>query len=87
VRWAVPKAFVALKPGIPENVATARAIFDYCSKHLPPYKRIRCLEFATLPKTVSGKIRRVELRKLEAERRASKGLSDSEFWLDENRNG
>src|SRR5262249_32541580 len=56
VRWAVPKAFVALKPGTPETRATARAIFEYCSKHLPPYKRIRCLEFATLPKTVSGKI-------------------------------
>jgi acetyl-CoA synthetase len=87
VRWAVPKAFVTLKPGIPENLATARAIFDYCSKHLPPYKRIRSLEFATLPKTVSGKIRRVELRKLEAERRASKGRGDSEFWLDEKRSG
>ena len=85
LRWAVPKAFVALKPGIPESRATARAIFDYCLKRLPPYKRIRCLEFATLPKTVSGKIRRVELRKLEAERRASNEHGDSEFWLDDER--
>jgi acetyl-CoA synthetase len=85
LRLAVPKAFVALKPGIPENRATARAIFDYCLKRLPPYKRIRCLEFATLPKTVSGKIRRVELRKLEAERRASNEHGDSEFWLDDER--
>ena len=83
VRWAVPKAFVALKPGTPETRATARAIFEYSSKHLPPYKRVRCLEFATLPKTVSGKIRRVELRRLEAERRANKERGDYEFWLDE----
>jgi acetyl-CoA synthetase len=87
LRWAVPKAFVALKPGIPENRATARAIFDYCLKRLPPYKRIRCLEFATLPKTVSGKIRRVELRKLEAERRVSNEHGNSEFWLDDERGG
>ncbi|KOU36720.1 hypothetical protein ADK53_12910, partial [Streptomyces sp. WM6373] len=33
---------------------------------LSPYKRIRCIEFAELPKTVSGKIRRVELRGLTA---------------------
>ena len=87
LRLAVPKAFVALKPGTPENRATARAIFDYCSKHLPPYKRIRCLEFTTLPKTVSGKIRRVELRALEAERRSKSERGDYEFWLDEERGG
>jgi acetyl-CoA synthetase len=43
-------------------VQTAQAIFDYCRDHLAPYKRIRRLEFADLPKTISGKIRRVELR-------------------------
>lgn len=87
LRLAVPKAFVALKPGTPENRATARAIFDYCSKQLPPYKRIRRLEFATLPKTVSGKIRRVELRAIEAERRSKNERGDCEFWLDEDREG
>jgi acetyl-CoA synthetase len=85
LRWAVPKAFVTLKPGTPETRATARAIFEYCSKQLPPYKRVRCLEFATLPKTVSGKIRRVELRKVEAERRANNEQGQYEFWLDEDR--
>ncbi|MEU0461400.1 AMP-dependent synthetase, partial [Micrococcus luteus] len=35
---------------------------------LPPYKRIRRIEFLELPKTISGKIRRVELRKAEVER-------------------
>src|SRR5262249_29599061 len=57
LRLAVPKAFVALKPGTPQTRATARAIFEYCLQHLPPYKRVRCLEFTTLPKTISGKIR------------------------------
>jgi len=85
LRLAVPKAFIALKPGTPETPATARAIFDYCSKHLPAYKRIRCLEFATLPKTISGKIRRVELRNLEAERRANNERGKHEFWLHEER--
>jgi acetyl-CoA synthetase len=42
----------------------------FCREKLAPYKRIRRIEFFTLPKTISGKIRRVELRRLEAERRA-----------------
>jgi acetyl-CoA synthetase len=41
----------------------------YCREHLAPYKRIRRLEFAELPKTISGKIRRVELRAREAQLR------------------
>jgi acetyl-CoA synthetase len=86
IRWLVPKAYVTLKPGVPETHATAHAIFDYCSQHLPPYKRIRCIEFASLPKTISGKIRRVELRTIEAERRANNERGESEFWLDEGRN-
>jgi acyl-CoA synthetase (AMP-forming)/AMP-acid ligase II len=63
--------------------ARERAIFDFCSKHLPPYKRIRCLEFATLPKAVSGKIRRDELRALEAEPPSKNERAVCEFWLDE----
>jgi acetyl-CoA synthetase len=37
---------------------------------MPPYARIRRLEFAELPKTISGKIRRVELRAAEREKHA-----------------
>ncbi len=62
LRLAVPKAFVVLAPGWEPTAQTAQAIFDYCRDHLAPYKRIRRLEFADLPKTISGKIRRVELR-------------------------
>jgi len=79
----VPKAFVVVKPGTPENAETARAIFEFCSAKLAPYKRVRRLEFAPLPKTISGKIRRVELRKLEAARRANGARGEKEFWLDD----
>jgi acetyl-CoA synthetase len=45
---------------------------------------VRRLEFAVLPKTISGKIRRIELRKREAEQRARDERGPSEFWLDDN---
>jgi acetyl-CoA synthetase len=83
LRLAVPKAFVVLVPGTPETVETARAIFAFCTQQLAHYKRIRRLEFAPLPKTISGKIRRVELRKLEARRRADGERGAQEYWLDE----
>jgi acetyl-CoA synthetase len=62
VRLAVPKAYVVLAPGWAATADTARAIFAYSREHLAPYKRVRRLEFAELPKTISGKIRRTELR-------------------------
>jgi acetyl-CoA synthetase len=65
VRLAVPKAYVVLAAGWQPNRDTAAALFAYCREHLAPYKRIRRLEFAELPKTISGKIRRVELRTAE----------------------
>jgi len=65
LRLAVPKAYVVLATGWPPDAATAASIFAHCRDRLAPFKRIRRLEFAELPKTVSGKIRRVELRSLE----------------------
>ncbi|MDN5806301.1 MAG: AMP-binding protein [Brevibacterium sp.] len=62
VRLAVPKAYVVVAGGFEANADTARDILAYCREHLAPYKRIRRLEFSELPKTISGKIRRVELR-------------------------
>ena len=60
LRLSVPKAFVVLTPGTPPTKATARDIFGHCSKKLAAYKRVRRLEFAALPKTISGRaIRRV----------------------------
>ena len=80
VRLAVPKAFVVLVPGTPETAETARKIFAFVKERLAPYKRIRRIEFAPLPKTISGKIRRVELRTAEA---AKTARGDKEFWSDD----
>jgi acetyl-CoA synthetase len=79
LRFAVPKAFVVLKPGVPATKDIADSIFAFLNQRLAPYKRIRRIEFAELPKTISGKIRRVELRRLEEERRRSGGTSLNEF--------
>src|SRR5438046_3058551 len=73
LRLAVPKAFVALRPEHAPTPELARAILEFCKEKLAPYKRIRRIEFvglAGLPKTISGKIRRVQLRNLERDRRA-----------------
>ena len=80
-RLAVPKAFVVLKPGHEPSADTAASIFRFVEERVAPYKRIRCVEFADLPKTISGKIRRVELRALEARRRAANEAVATEFWL------
>ncbi|WP_329454929.1 AMP-binding protein [Streptomyces sp. NBC_01497] len=62
VRLAVPKAYVVLAEGWEPGPETAKVIFEHSRAVLAPYKRLRRLEFAELPKTVSGKIRRIELR-------------------------
>ena len=58
---------------------TALSIFRHLRDHLAPYKRVRRLEFAELPKTISGKIRRVELRDRETARPSS-SRGTTEFW-------
>ena len=80
LRLAVPKAFVALAADQPADRDTALSIFKHVREHLAPYKRVRRLEFAELPKTISGKIRRVELRTAEAARRAAGRRGAGEFW-------
>ncbi len=80
VRLSVPKAYVALASEWEPTAETAQAILAFCRERVAPYKRIRRVEFATLPKTISGKIRRVDLR--EREQRIYQGLdavSDLEF--------
>ncbi|GAB3562552.1 AMP-binding protein [Spelaeicoccus albus] len=62
LRLSVPKAYVVLASGYEPTAETAKDILAFAREHLAPYKRIRRLEFAELPKTISGKIRRVELR-------------------------
>ena len=68
LRLAVPKAYVTLVASADPSPETALAILAYARERLAPYKRIRRLEFAELPKTISGKIRRVELRQQETVR-------------------
>jgi acetyl-CoA synthetase len=68
--------------GTVPSADAAREIFRFVRERLPAYKRVRRLEFAELPKTISGKIRRVELRVLE-ERRFAAGIAErapAEFW-------
>lgn len=67
LRLAVPKAYVVLADGYEPTPETALAVLRHARENLAPYKRIRRLEFAELPKTISGKIRRVELRRREAQ--------------------
>lgn len=62
LRLSVPKAYVVLAEGWEPGPVTAKAIFAHSRAVLAPYKRVRRLEFAELPKTVSGKIRRIALR-------------------------
>ncbi len=62
LRHTVPKAYILLAPGYQPDESTAQAIFDFVRQNVAPYKRIRLLEFTDLPKTISGKIRRVQLR-------------------------
>jgi acetyl-CoA synthetase len=79
-RLCVPKACVILKPGIEASGEVARDILGFTRTRLAPYQKIRILEFCDLPKTVSGKIKRAELRKLEAERRASGERAAQEYF-------
>jgi len=86
-RLAVPKAYVVLAPGYSPTPQTAESILAYARKNLAAYKRVRRIEFTELPKTISGKIRRVELRGREQEVHgaaagdsASSRASQTEFW-------
>ncbi|MFE7836174.1 AMP-binding protein [Streptomyces sp. NPDC057474] len=67
VRLAVPKAYIVLAAGWEAGPDTAKVLFEHSRTVLAPYKRLRRLEFGDLPKTVSGKIRRIELREATAE--------------------
>jgi acetyl-CoA synthetase len=83
IRLAVPKAYLTLAPGSQPSPELAQSIMAFCRERAAPYKRIRRIEFAELPKTISGKIRRVELRAQETERHATGAGSPrgvTEFW-------
>jgi acetyl-CoA synthetase len=78
IRWHVPKAFITLKPGIQPSRDVACEIFRFVRGRFAPYKRIRRIEFSELPKTISGKIRRVQLRGSESQVRQDR--RPWEYW-------
>jgi acetyl-CoA synthetase len=79
LRLAVPKAYVVLRSGVEPSSELAGSILTFCRERLAPYKRVRRIEFADLPKTISGKIRRVELRTREQQRPGT-GRNPQEWW-------
>lgn len=78
-RLAVPKAYVCLADGWSADADTARAIMEFARDHLAPYLKVRRVEFFDLPKTISGKIRRVDLRKREDQAHAAGTPIASEY--------
>ena len=80
IRLAIPKAYVLLVAGVERSPETALSIFRHLETRLSPFKRIRRLELVTeLPKTISGKIRRVQLRRLEHDDDRSDALRGNEY--------
>ncbi|MCU1331513.1 MAG: putative o-succinylbenzoate-CoA ligase protein (acs) [Candidatus Angelobacter sp.] len=79
LRHALVKAFITLRAGCEPSRETALSIFQHSRKVLAPYKRVRRVEFIDLPKTISGKIRRVQLRTAEAERAQNTQANRGEF--------
>jgi acetyl-CoA synthetase len=80
LRLSVPKAYVMLRHGFTYGPELAKNVFRFSRERLSPYKRIRRIELFELPKTISGKIRRVELRRREAERGDAPGRLPEEYW-------
>ena len=80
IRLSIPKAYVLLVAGVERSPETALSIFKHLHGRLGPFKRIRRIELVTeLPKTISGKIRRVQLRRLEHDDNREDPLRGSEF--------
>ncbi|WP_347353588.1 AMP-binding protein [Intrasporangium sp.] len=83
VRLAVPKAYVALAPGYEPGAEVAKSIFAHARERLQPWQRLRRIEFFDLPKTISGKIRRVELRGREVDLDQAGSDRPSLEWRDD----
>jgi acetyl-CoA synthetase len=81
LRLAVPKAYVVLAAGFDATDATAKEILRFARERLAPFQRVRRIEFFELPKTISGKIRRVELR--EREQSVAEGVVVAVEWRDD----
>lgn len=80
VRLAVPKAFIILRAGYSPSRELALSIFRHIRDSLAPYKRVRRIEISDLPKTISGKIRRVALKQAEEKQRGTGQRNEWEFF-------
>jgi len=84
IRGNVVKAFVVLRPGHAGSRALADDLFQFTRTNLAPYKAPKIIEFVTeLPKTISGKIRRIELRSKEVEARSGLEEGPDEYFYEE----
>lgn len=84
IRGVVPKAYLLLAAGATPGPELARDILGFAREHLAAYKRVRRIEFVgELPKTISGKIRRVQLRAQEVERDGAGRRGEMEFRDDD----
>jgi acetyl-CoA synthetase len=84
IRLTVPKAYVTLAKSDDGDRAAALSLFSFLRDRLAPYKRIRRIEFvAELPKTLSGKIRRVVLRQREADLAEVGARAEREFRIED----
>jgi len=82
VRGFVIKAFIVLNAGYTPDEQNAKEIFTFAKKNLAAYKTPRIIEFVTeLPKTISGKIRRVELRAGEEQKIIQHLKKDYEYYF------
>jgi acetyl-CoA synthetase len=79
-RLNIAKAYIALATGWEATGQTALEVLRHARENLPPYMRVRRIEFFELPKTISGKIRRVELRQREVE---AAGTRLPDEWRDD----
>ncbi|MCW2165434.1 acetyl-CoA synthetase [Microbacterium hydrothermale] len=85
LRLAVPKAYIVLAGGHEESEEVALDILRFARERLAPFQRVRRVEFFDLPKTISGKIRRVELR--QREEAVFRGEVDCVEWRDDSLRG
>jgi len=81
LRGFVPKAFLLLKPGSAPSQDLALSLFRFTREEIAPYRRPRIIQFMSeLPKTISGKIKRAELREYESKLRESKARAENEYF-------
>lgn len=79
LRLSVPKAYIVPSARFEAGPELAESILAHCREHLSAFKRVRRIEFAELPKTISGKIRRVQLRQAEEQRLAGAEVAGTEY--------